>query len=209
MQRQGPQEASLRRKEKGPARLACFPGHRWKGARLLGRASPRVLCPDSGRGGPEPGEEPAVTRTEPSTWETEGAASHHARPEPQHPQNVGAAGGPGHRAPLLTARLGRGGRPGPELEARQNHLLRLPSQRGAQGAASVRLLSLHGWLQPTQGRERSETGCVHCRALVRGGRGERVCMGERACVCARFFPKTGCLAPARPSAAGRPVHSCG
>ena len=125
------------------------------------------------------------------------------------PAECGSRGRAWAPSALLTARLGRGGRPGPELEARQNHLLPSPSQRGAQGAASVRLLSLHGWLQPTQGRERSETGCVRCRALVRGGRGERVCTGERACVCARLFPKTGCLAPARPSAAGRPVHSCG
>ena len=93
----------MRRKERGPARLACFPGHRWKGARLPGRASPRVLCPDSGRGGPEPGEEPAVTR------ETEEAASHHARPEPQCPQNVGAAGGPGHRAPSSLLASGEAG----------------------------------------------------------------------------------------------------
>lgn len=69
MQPQGPKEVSLRTKERGPDRVALFPGHLWKVARLLGRASPGVLSPGSGWRGTESGEEAVVTLTEPGTWE--------------------------------------------------------------------------------------------------------------------------------------------
>lgn len=182
MQRQGPKEASLRRRERGPARVALFPGHLWKVARLLGRASPGVLSPGSGWGGTEPGEEAAVSLTEPGTWEwaearAEGAVTHRRQPEPQVLQNVGATGEPGHRtrtpgghdthpsSPPSSEDTRRGRRPRPEQGRGKAHLFWLPSQPWCWVPASVRGRQV-GRRKPPPHRATSESPQVRFTSAV-------------------------------------------